>query len=288
MKHQQQLKKLPSLLQVYRKILFSRKPGWDGKLMPNISVSLPQWKGDSVKVERYSRVCQFDHNAQYLPVTYLYTQVFRLHAIIFTNPAITIPLWGMIHLRNEIEQYRDIGFDETLRLECHLTESQVTDNGLEFELLSQAYAGQDLVWQAKSIYLYKSAQAKAKRVRPPRASGMTWDPIGQWPLQASLGREYASASGDYNLIHIHPILAKQFGFDKILAHGMWSKGRCVAALPEQYRSGACKISVEFKLPLFLPAEVSFGFEPNNDGCHFELRDGRGRRPHLVGQVERLN
>ncbi|GLP97288.1 MaoC family dehydratase [Paraferrimonas sedimenticola] len=288
MSQQIQLTKLPSLFSVYRRILFARKPGWDGKPLPEIQVNLSHWQADQAKVNQYCHVCGFEANRDILPPTYLYTQVFRLHAIIFTDAAITFPLWGMIHLKNTIQQFRDVATNENLRLSCSLSGSSESDAGLEFELVSKAFAGDELVWQAHSTYLYKAPGGKRKRARPPRASDMPWEPVGNWPLPQDLGRAYAKASGDYNLIHIHPLLAKQFGFDKILAHGMWSKARCVAELPQAQRSGACEIGVEFKLPLFLPAKVSFGYQIEQDQCRFELRDERGRRPHLVGWSKPLS
>ncbi len=54
----------------------------------------------------------------------------------------------------------------------------------------------------------------------------------EWKLPGDLGRRYAAASGDRNPIHLHALSAKAFGFPRAIAHGMWTKARCMAALEE--------------------------------------------------------
>ncbi|MBT1444168.1 dehydratase [Shewanella sp. JM162201] len=274
---------MPSLFSLYRKIFFARKPGWDQKPLPEIRVSVPKVSLDAATVPPYAKVCGFEYDGRTLPPTFLYTLAFRLHAVIFTHEAITFPLLGMIHLKNRITQYRPVTVDEVLRLECALTGSDETDAGLEFDLVSKVWAGDELVWEAHSIYLYRIETA-GRRARPPKGSDMVWENPKSWTLDDKLGWRYARASGDYNLIHLHPSLSKRFGFDRVLAHGMWSKARCVAELMDKIGSRHCTLDVAFKLPLFMPSEVSFAAEPQPEGLRFELRDQKGRRPHLSGEV----
>jgi acyl dehydratase len=103
-----------------------------------------------------------------------------------------------------------------------------------------------------------------------------------------IGRRYAFVSGDFNLIHLHPLSARAFGFPKAIAHGMWSKAKCLALmgdLPDAYT-----IDVSFKLPIFLPAEVELIAEPVaqltnvDDTCEFGLYSSKNNKPHLAGVV----
>jgi acyl dehydratase len=277
------LKAMPSLFSLYRKIFFGRKPGWDEQPLPMIKVSSPNVALSADKVEQYAKVCGFEFDGQTLPPTYLYVMAFRLHAMIFTHDAITFPLLGMIHLKNSITLHRPTTIAESYDIECSLTTSQMTDSGLEFELVSKAFVAGELVWESLSTYLYR-IEGKVKRMRPPRASDINWDTPQAWSLSEDLGRRYAKASGDYNLIHLHPVLSKRFGFDRVLAHGMWSKGRCIAEVMPEIVAKPCKIDVAFKLPLFMPGNVSFAAEKKQDSLIFELRDQKGRRPHLTGEI----
>lgn len=283
-----ELKAMPSLLSLYRKIFFGRKPGWDQQPLPHIRVTCPEVNIAAEKVHQYAKVCGFEFDGKALPMTYLYVMAFRLHAAIFTHQAITFPLLGMIHLKNSISQYRQVGLNESFKIECELTSSQMTDSGLEFELVSKAFVCDELVWESLSTYLYRIESA-GRRVRPPKASPMNWSDPVIWELSEDLGRRYAKASGDYNLIHLHPVLSKRFGFDRVLAHGMWSKARSIAQLMPHIGDKPCTVDVAFKLPLLMPAQVSFGVDTENEsGLTFELRDIKGRRPHLSGSVTFLD
>ncbi|SIQ93182.1 MaoC like domain-containing protein [Shewanella morhuae] len=279
-----ELSAMPSLFSLYRKIFFGRKPGWDQQPLPYIKVTTPRVILSEAKVSQYAQVCGFQFDGKVLPPTYLYVMAFRLHAVIFTHDGITFPLLGMIHLKNRIQVYRPVTINETFSFECALATSRETDSGLEFEFVSKVFVGDELVWESLSTYLYRIDVA-GRRVRPPKAIDMAWETPQSWSLSDDLGRRYAKASGDYNLIHLHPVLSKRFGFDRVLAHGMWSKARCLAELMPSIGERPFTVDVTFKLPLLMPADVGFSYEKSVDKMIFELRDSKGRRPHLSGDVQ---
>ena len=100
---------------------------------------------------------------------------------------------------------------------------------------------------------------------------------------AAVGTDYAAVSGDRNPIHTSRLLAKVFGFPRTIAHGMWTKARCLAALegrlPDTYT-----VDVAFKLPILLPATVGFSAVTQGTGRDFGVHDERSGRPHLNGLV----
>ena len=104
-----------------------------------------------------------------------------------------------------------------------------------------------------------------------------------WQLPADLGRQYAGVSGDHNPIHLYPLTAKAFGFPRHIAHGMWSKARCVAAMSNRLADSA-RVEVEFKKPIFLPGKVAFGSRVVDDGLDFSLTKPGDGAPHLVGRA----
>jgi acyl dehydratase len=75
---------------------------------------------------------------------------------------------------------------------------------------------------------------------------------------------------------MHALTAKAFGFPRAIAHGMWTKARCLAAL-EPSLPGEFEVEVEFRKPILLPAQVDF--ERSDE--QFAVRDGA--RFHLVGR-----
>jgi acyl dehydratase len=98
-------------------------------------------------------------------------------------------------------------------------------------------------------------------------------------VPGDIGRRYARVSGDANPIHLHPLTAKALGQPAAIAHGMWTKARCLAALegslPEAYT-----VDVRFKLPLRLPARAAFSYA----GGAFAVHDARTGKPHLDGWI----
>ncbi|MFL6059705.1 MAG: MaoC family dehydratase, partial [Marmoricola sp.] len=109
----------------------------------------------------------------------------------------------------------------------------------------------------------------------------------EWKLPADLGRRFAAVSGDYNPIHLYPLTAKAFGFPSQIAHGIWSKARCVAAMDSRVPDAA-RVEVEFKKPIILPTKVAFGSRIVDDGpvkgLDFSLTNPKNGAPHLVGRV----
>ena len=91
-----------------------------------------------------------------------------------------------------------------------------------------------------------------------------------WTLPDDLGRRYAGVSGDHNPIHLHAWSAKPFGFPREIAHGMWTKARCLASLrlPDAFEA-----DVKFKKPILLPSTVTFGEAGDRFALHTHL-EGR--------------
>jgi acyl dehydratase len=140
------------------------------------------------------------------------------------------------------------------------------------------------VWESTSNYLRVGKGDQAAR-----AEGEPFDLVPgtgtEWRVPGDLGRRYASVSGDRNPIHLYPLTAKAFGFPRQIAHGMWSKARCVAAMANRLPDSV-RVEVEFKKPVFLPGKVAFGSRVVEDGMDFSLTNPKDGAPHLLGRARR--
>ncbi len=162
-------------------------------------------------------------------------------------------------------------------------------------LVTEARAGEQVVWHARSDFLHRERPADAGRPsQPAAASGSVpgW-PAGEgqgdtvvparWQLPAGLGRRYAAVSGDRNPIHLYDATARPFGFRRHIAHGMWLVARCLAqleaGLPDTYR---CEVA--FRHPVELPGEVEFASRVDRGRTDFEVRSVTAPRAHLSGSV----
>ena len=93
-------------------------------------------------------------------------------------------------------------------------------------------------------------------------------------------------SGDHNPIHLYPLTAKALGFQRQIAHGMWSLARCVAAL-ENRLPDAVTVDAAFKKPIFLPGRSPSAVPATTvatTGCAFALTSPKNGAPHLVGRT----
>ncbi|MCF8126499.1 MAG: hypothetical protein K9J51_09790, partial [Desulfotignum sp.] len=102
------------------------------------------------------------------------------------------------------------------------------------------------------------------------------------------GRRYAQVSGDYNPHHLSDITARLIGFKQAIAHGMWSLARVLAGLEKAMTlSHPFAVDAAFKLPVFLPATLTLGYETIFDHTgqmNFDLRDAASGVPHLKGTL----
>jgi acyl dehydratase len=84
---------------------------------------------------------------------------------------------------------------------------------------------------------------------------------------------------------MHSLAARPFGFPGAIAHGMWTKARCLAAfegrVPEAYA-----IRAAFRAPLRIPGKVRLRSSPRGDGWAFRVESRDGERTHLIGTLSR--
>ena len=86
---------------------------------------------------------------------------------------------------------------------------------------------------------------------------------------------------------MHDVAAKLLGFPRAIAHGMWTKARCLAAL-ESRLPAAYAVEARFRTPVLLPSTVTFGAEDEagaTGAIRFAVRAARDGAPHLDGRIE---
>lgn len=273
--------KLPSL---FAKALIGGKK--KAKEIPVINVSLNGVKADKKKVKQYAEVCGFNLSDN-LPISYLHILAFPLHMQILTSDEFPYPLLGLVHVSNEITQYRKIKLNERLDYFCSLAEKRDVEKGEEFDIYTRVESNGEIIWESVSTMLNRSKSKDSGSKTPPAETpDFGADEINQWNVKADIGRRYARVSGDFNLIHIHKITAKLFGFNSAIAHGMWSKAHLLAQLESQMPDEPVKVAVKFKLPMLLPAKVQLQHKAVDGGIEFQLMDKTGEKPHLAGTIQK--
>jgi len=258
--------------------------GGGGRDVPDLTVRLADVGIDADRLAAYNRVCGFDLRDA-LPATYPHMLAFPLQLSLMTDSSFPFPAIGLVHIYNRIIQHRPIRSSERLTITVTATSLEDHPRGKQFSLLSEARVGDELVWEEISINLKRgggtdNAHAPGSEI----PSGQDLPATATWTLPGDLGRRYGSISGDLNPIHIHPLSARLFGFKSAIAHGMWTKARCLAAL-EPRLPDAFTVEVAFKKPIFLPGKVEFceaGGSGDTFNVQFSVRDARKGTGHLDG------
>ncbi|HEV7770852.1 MAG TPA: MaoC/PaaZ C-terminal domain-containing protein [Solirubrobacterales bacterium] len=268
-------------------------PGGGGEI-PELDLSQAGVKADPAKVAAYAKVCGFALRDR-LPPTYPHVLAFPLQMAVMADGGFPFGAVGLIHLENRIVQHRRIGFGEEMTIRVRPTKLEPHPKGHTFSLLTDVRCGRSKVWESESTMLRRGkADPNAfpsgmRREMRSQASGDGEDrdelPVSaEWRLAGDLGRRYASVSADRNPIHMHVFSAKPLGFPGAIAHGMWTKARCLAAL-ESDLPDSFAVEVSFRKPIVLPARVAFGCTGTGEVIDFEVRDVKRGTPHLRGRVQ---
>lgn len=283
-----ELDRSPSTLNLYLRAVTAKKtgqaPSENRQLM---TVSLKGVQANMKSLNGYRKVCGFPLSGS-LPVTYPFVLAFPLHMELLVSDAFPFPLLGLVHVKNDITQYRAIGNQEVLDIECSLSGPRPANKGLEFDIHTRVHVGGKLVWECVSAMLRRMPETgEKKKDGEKKADESKPQNIISWPIAESTGRRYAAMSGDRNPIHLHALTAKLFGFPRAIAHGMWTKAHCLAELDASLPKGPYRVSVNFKLPVFLPSNVQFQFSAAEGHIEFQVKDSKGEKPHLSGLIEAL-
>lgn len=280
----------PSVLPLYARAAAPLIPGASrlpfvpggGDEVPDLELKLTEVRPDPAKVADYSRVCGFDLR-DHLPPTYPHVLAFPLHMAVMADGAFPFGAVGLVHVSNRIVQHRRIGLDERLQLVVRPTELRPHPRGQAFGLLTEAWAGRQKAWESTSTMLRRGKGAE-DAPREPELGAAELSPSAEWKLGGDLGRRYAAVSGDRNPIHLHSLTAKPLGFPGAIAHGMWTKARCLAAL-ESRLPDAFAVDVRFRKPIRLPGRVEFLSGGEGERIAFAVRDARQDVPHLDGRLK---
>ena len=258
--------------------------GGGGGEIPDRALTLADVEIDRDRLAGYDRVCGFDVSDT-LPPTYPHMLAFPLHLALMTDGSFPFPAIGLVHIANEIVQHRPIDARERMSLRVAATGIEPHPRGRQFSIRTEARVGDELVWEEVSTNLRRGhgEDTPASAGEAPPAS-QDLPASATWRLEGDLGRRYGSVSGDLNPIHVHWLSARLFGFPSAIAHGMWTKARCLAALGPELPGGVT-VQVAFKRPILLPAKVEFAEAAGDGGrISFGVRDAERGTPHLDGLV----
>lgn len=295
---ERQYKQLPHPRDTYTNIVKSLLPVVGKKVkakkdtLPDANYIVDKLEINKTNLQDYRRICGFADTGQ-VPPTYYAVLSQALQMNMMVNEAFPFAMLGLVHVENSVTQYRRIADTEVVSMAVSFDNLRDHDKGKQFDFVTKVHQGDELIWEGTSTYLSRqktpSAPNTGEKKSKPKAHKPTPnadDLHNIFAVPADIGRRYAKISGDFNLIHLYPLTAKAFGFDKAIAHGMWSKAKCLSVmdLPEAFTA-----AVNFKLPIFLPSEVELIGEnrtilQDKGESAFNLYNAKDGKPHLAGTI----
>ena len=293
---------LPKAHTTYANIIKSLLPIGDNTKVDKDALPHATYFVDTLHIDEgnltdYRKICGFTDNGK-VPITYFAVLSQALQMNMMVKEAFPFAMLGLVHIENSVTQYRAIGERETVDMSVTFANLRDHTQGQQFDFITTVKSQDDIIWEGISTYLArgKTPQVSSDKSKPrPVTVKPLVDEKGVhniFEVPEDIGRRYAFVSGDFNLIHLHPLSARAFGFPKAIAHGMWSKAKCLGLMGELPE--ACTVNVSFKLPIFLPSEVELIAEPVpkldsiEDSCHFGLYSAKNDKPHLIGVIKLLS
>ena len=260
--------------------------------VPDTELVLAGVRPDPEQVAAYAKVCGFSLRDT-LPPTYPHVLAFPLHMALMADGGFPFGAVGLVHVENRIVQHRPLDIGEELKLVVRPTPLQPHKRGQTFAIETEVWTGRQKAWESTSTFLHRDKtpeqpadgpKTHAYRGKSAHRQQETLGVGAVWKLSGDLGRRYGSVSGDRNPIHMHSLTAKPLGFPSAIAHGMWTKARCLAAL-EGRLPNAFAVDVAFRKPIRLPGRVEFLSDAAEEQIDFAVRDAERQTPHLDGRVK---
>lgn len=229
-----------------------------------------------------------------LPSGYLHALVFPVTMSVMVQEDFPLPLLGMIHLRNQVEQLAPVLFTDKLTVRAWARDLSGHRSGTQVQLVSEIHTadGTELLWRGISTYLAKGVFLPGldkPTATPIREDFVPPAPTAEWRLGVDTGRAYAAVSGDFNPIHLSVLTAKALGLRRSIAHGMYAASRVLATVPSS-KPHSFSWDISFDSPIFLPATVALEVLDRESedglwlGSEFTAWNARSTRRFFSGTV----
>ncbi|MCU1519449.1 MAG: acyl dehydratase [Pseudarthrobacter sp.] len=232
-----------------------------------------------------------------LPAGYIHALTFPLAISVMNRDDFPLPLLGMLHLSNHVEQLEPVLFSDRLDITARVEHLRGHRAGTQLDVVAEVRGAgaADIRWRGVSTYLAKGVFLPGIDKASPAAGNGDFrapDPTALWQLGVDTGRAYAAVSGDFNPIHLSVLSAKALGMRRSIAHGMYLASRALADVGA-VKGDTFSWHVDFEAPVFLPGRVALDIstvQPSGGAWQesaFVAWNPRSGRRHFAGSVAAL-
>lgn len=284
-----ELPEVPALGALYQRALartarLRLAPGRAASRLPQTGYRVEGLRADGEQLSRYQHLLG-EPGTDVLPAGYVHVLAFPLAMAVMVREDFPLPVLGMVHVANRVEQHRPVRLGEELSARAHVAEPRAHRRGTVVDLVVHVAAGDELVWEGRSTYL--GAGRLPEAAPPDEDTASTVDDGGSvsavWRLERGAATRYAQVSGDRNPIHTSRVGARLFGFPSPIAHGMYTAARALAQVGGR-RGDAFTWGVDFAKPVTLPSRVALSLDDDADTIRYAGRQPSSGKVYFTGSV----
>ncbi|HEX4912077.1 MAG TPA: MaoC/PaaZ C-terminal domain-containing protein [Permianibacter sp.] len=186
-------------------------------------------------------------------LTALYPLALRAQLALMLQPDLPFAIPGAIHLSNRLQALAAIDWQAPFVLSVSASRITASHSDAEGVALQVEFAQHGVaVADCRSEYLVRRGRKPLARSAPPQVRTPSQEET--WVLTPAVARRYARVSGDYNPIHLHPVLARWFGARSVLAHGMYLAARTESVFARADQRPRSTVAINFVRPVLLPCD----------------------------------
>lgn len=254
-----------------------------GGSVPDRAVELTGLTVDPANLAAYAKATGLRFTDS-LPLTYPFILTFPVVMKLVVARDFPFVAVGAVHAQNVITQQRPISVAEPLDIRAHVENLREHPKGLLVDAVSEVSVGRELVWRQVTTFLHQQRTSLSGGPKPePKPDEEPAVPLRTLTVSQKTIDRYASVSGDHNPIHTSTLGAKAFGFQKTIAHGMWSAATVLQAIEGRIPDQAT-YNVKFGKPILLPGKVNLYADAADGGWDLALKHPKKGYPHLTATV----
>lgn len=233
-----------------------------------------------------------------IPLTLLYCLAQRVHLAQMLGEHFPWPAPGLVHVSNSLLQHQAIAPQQGFHLKACIQLPRrgpgVSARRLRPVFEVEFWQNEEKVATCVSEYQVMPKSSERPPRKPKEASKTaespdeSWQRLSYWQLNDKAGRNYARLSGDFNPIHLHPLVSRWFGFNQPIIHGMYMAARAQAEIERLQQRAISEIEVSFKRPVPLPAKISLWQQSNPDQPdhgHYQICGAEDQLQRLTGRYQ---